>query len=92
MTALKPDEREQPATFRMDGWAGSSETPCMVIGETPKRYRVKLTQRCRLPGRMRWGYAGQVVLMPKAAVQIHCAVNMGISANDVALASDEDRS
>lgn len=61
---------EQPAVFKMNGWAGYSETPCIVVGSTPKRYRVKLTRRCRLPGRGRWGHAGEVVLMPKAAVRL----------------------
>ena len=58
------------AVFMMNGWAGYSETPCIVVGETPKRYRVKLTKQCRLPGRMRWGSKDQIVLMPKASVRI----------------------
>jgi hypothetical protein len=60
--------QEWPAEFHLDGWHGRTKTPCIVIGETPKRYRVKLVERCKLAGRCRWGYAGEIVLMPKYAV------------------------
>lgn len=69
-SSLREGEMEKQAVFKMPGWAGYSETPCLVIGEIPKRYRVKLVKRCRLPGRMRWGFEGQILLMPKRAVRV----------------------
>lgn len=40
-----------------------------VIGETPKRLRVKiLEERAKLAGRQRWASRGDVVLVPKYAV------------------------
>lgn len=59
---------ERAATFWMQGWEGKTGTPCLVIGETAKRYRVRLISKSKLPGRNRWGEPGQVVLMPKRAL------------------------
>lgn len=64
---------ESYAEFGQQGWHGITWTPCVVIGETPKRYRVRLTQACRLPGRMRYGGVGEIVLMPKSAVRFTSA-------------------
>lgn len=52
----------------MDGWAGFHKEPVEIVGETPKRYRVRLLADCRLPGRLRFGKKGDVVLVPKYAV------------------------
>jgi len=54
----------------LDGWAGRVEVPVTIIGETPKRYRVRLGRDCRLPSR-REGKAGEVVLVPKYAVTMN---------------------
>lgn len=51
----------------LDGWAGRTLIPCEIVGETPKRTRIKLLERARLPGN-RWFDAGQVALVPTKAV------------------------
>lgn len=60
---------ERYAEFGLQGWHGITWAPCVVIGETPKRYRVRLEEDARLPGRNRQGRAGEIVLMPKDAVR-----------------------
>ena len=57
------------AKLLMDDWAGRHSVECEVIGETPKRYRIKLLQDARLPGN-RQREAGDVVLVPKHAVRL----------------------
>ena len=57
-----PTPTERPAVVHQDGWAGRTQTPVMVIGETPKRYRVRWLQ-----GSYRRA-AGDVTLVPKYAV------------------------
>ncbi|RPJ40084.1 MAG: hypothetical protein EHM35_00310 [Planctomycetaceae bacterium] len=55
------------AVLLLDGWAGRSRIPVEVVGETPKRYRVKLLADARLPGGRQF-QAGAVVLVPKHAI------------------------
>jgi len=52
----------------LDGWGGRSEHPVEIVGETPKKYRVRLLGYVRLPGG-REGKKGDVVLVPKHAVK-----------------------
>ena len=56
------------------GWSGPLEQPVIIIGETPKRYRIRACQRTRLPGRsgvpVCWLYTGETALVPKYAVRI----------------------
>lgn len=56
------------STLELDGWMGRTSHPVEVIGETPTRYRVRLLEDTRLPGRRR-GAKGDVVLVPKHAVR-----------------------
>jgi hypothetical protein len=49
-------------------YAGRSEQAVLVIGETPKRYRIKAVMRTRMPGRYRWLEAGETALVPKRAL------------------------
>jgi len=58
------------ATLEMDGWAGRTRHPVEVIGETPTRYRVRLLEDMRLPGRWRYGKAGDIILVPKYAIRL----------------------
>jgi hypothetical protein len=51
------------------GWSGLDYIPVDVVGETPKRFRVKLLKDCRLPGRYRNGKKGQLILVPKTALR-----------------------
>lgn len=55
------------ASLLLDSWAGRREVPIEVLGETPKRYRVRLLSDAMLPRR---GHiqAGEIVLVPKHAV------------------------
>lgn len=53
----------------MDGWGGRTEQAVLVIGETPKRYRIKAVMRTKLAGRSRWIYVGETALVPKHAVR-----------------------
>ncbi len=54
--------------LRLNSWAGRERVPVEIVGETPKRYRVKLLEAARLPGN-RQHAAGDVVLVPRYAVQ-----------------------
>jgi len=52
----------------VDSWAGRRFLLVEVVSETAKSYRVRLLQDGRLPGRNRWGSAGQIVLVPRSAL------------------------
>ncbi|MBL8605196.1 MAG: hypothetical protein JNK72_24915 [Myxococcales bacterium] len=41
----------------------------LIVGETPKRYRIRALTRTRLGGRDRWLEAGEEALVPRAAVR-----------------------
>jgi hypothetical protein len=56
------------AYLRLNSWAGTERIPIEIVGETSKRYRVKLLEAARLPGNKQHA-AGAVVLVPKYAVQ-----------------------
>ena len=56
--------------LRMDGWEGRTEEKVEIIGETPKRYRIRADRRIKLAGRDRWLEVGDDVLVPKTAVRI----------------------
>lgn len=53
-----------------DGWAGRNEQAVLVVGETPKKYRIKAVMRTRMPGRCRWLSAGELALVPKHAIRM----------------------
>jgi hypothetical protein len=61
------DDRQ--AWLLMDGWEGRTEQAVLVVGETPKRYRIKAVARTKLAGRCRWISAGETALVPKYAVR-----------------------
>ena len=48
----------------------NTEQPIVVVGETPKKYRIRADQRTRLAGRSRWLEPGQTTLVPRTAVRI----------------------
>lgn len=52
-----------------NSYAGRREQPVLVVGETPKRYRIQAIERTRMPGRCRWLYAGELALVPKSAIK-----------------------
>ncbi len=58
------------ALLCLNGWHGRSEEPVIVIGETPKRYRIQAIKRTACAGRCRWLEAGETCLVPKRAVRL----------------------
>jgi hypothetical protein len=56
----------------LDTWAGRRYYPVEIVGETPKRVRVRIlaTDGVMLPGG-RYARCGEVVLVPKHAVYDH---------------------
>ena len=54
----------------LDGWAGRTEQPVLIVGETPKRYRIACVDKpVKLGGRNRWLNPGSTALVPKSAVR-----------------------
>lgn len=64
-------------TLEIDGWAGRISYAVEVVGETPKRYKVRLLEDARLPGRNRRGAKGDIVTVPKPAVRGYRVVEVG---------------
>jgi hypothetical protein len=60
------DATGREAFVQFDGWAGRYQVRVLVIGETAKRWRVRLERDTKLPGRRL--SAGEAVLVPKSAV------------------------
>ena len=58
------------ARLHIDSFAGRRKVEVEIVGETPKRYRVRLLADCKLPGRNRKGKTGDVVLVPASAVTV----------------------
>ncbi len=54
----------------MDSYAGRTCTPVEIVGETPKRYRIRAIEDTKLAGRNRWLAAGETALVPKHAVRL----------------------
>jgi hypothetical protein len=52
-----------------NGMSGYHETSVLVLGETPKRYRIEAIERMRLAGRMRWLNPGERALVPWYAIK-----------------------
>jgi hypothetical protein len=52
----------------LDGWAGRSYTRVKVIGQTPRRWRIRALILTRLAGRKRALPPGAVTLVPRYAV------------------------
>ena len=57
------------AKMMLDGWAGRYIVPVEIIGETDKRYRVRLMEETKLPAR-RIGKIGEVILVPRYSVKL----------------------
>jgi len=56
------------ATLHLGGWHGLSSQEVLVVGETPKRYRIQALEQTRLAGRWRSLAKGQTALVPRHAV------------------------
>lgn len=59
---------ERPAFLNFNDWAGLTSYPVFVVGETPKKYRIRSDTRIRLAGRRRALAVGKVALVPKHAI------------------------
>jgi hypothetical protein len=59
----------RPAFLVLDGYAGRSETPVLVVRSTPKRHVIRAIQTTELAGRRRWLVAGEEALVPRTAVR-----------------------
>lgn len=57
------------AVLILNTYAGRREYPILIIGETPKKFRVKILSQTNviLPGRRIANY-GDIILVPKIAV------------------------
>jgi hypothetical protein len=65
-----PPEPVRKAFLDLDGWAGRSREPVLVVSETPKRYRIRnpSDEPLRLAGRSRYLRPGAETLVPKSAI------------------------
>lgn len=52
----------------LNGWHGLTGQEVEVLGETPKRIRIRALEETRLAGRNRVLYPGETALVPKYAV------------------------
>lgn len=55
----------------LTGWHGYSEQPVLVVGETPKRWRIEAIEATQLPGHggRRVLQKGERTLVPRYAVR-----------------------
>jgi hypothetical protein len=58
-----------PAYAVTDGWAGIIRLPCVIVGETKTKYRVRFEADGKIPPHRRVK-AGYMVLVPKHAVVV----------------------
>ena len=67
-------DRAQPTTMKAylvtNSFAGRRRVEVVIVGETPKRYRIRAIEGMKMPGRCRWLCAGETALVPKTAVEI----------------------
>lgn len=56
----------------LDGWTGRTDTPVVIVGETPKRFRITPPgdAAVKLAGCSRWLQPGQVASVPKTAIRV----------------------
>jgi len=53
----------------LQGWGGMIWTRVELVGETPKKYRIRAIRRTKLGGRCRWLNAGEITLVPKHSIR-----------------------
>lgn len=56
------------AYVAVDSWSGRHDYAVIVVGETPKRYRIQAVMEMRLPNRKHLK-VGDTALVPKRAVR-----------------------
>jgi hypothetical protein len=62
------EETPRTGYLHLNGWAGHRTHQVEVIGETPKRYRIRAITKTKLAGRCRWLQEGEMALVPKHAI------------------------
>ena len=69
-TRLTGEKEAVAAWLWLDGWEGVTRTPVLVVGETPRRYRIRPagTRAVKLAGRQRWLVPDSTTLVPKHAI------------------------
>ncbi len=68
---------ERRAWVGLNGWHGLTWSPVYIVGETPKRYRIRADRELRLAGRHRWLNVGDTVLVPKTAIKFEVSKKDG---------------
>jgi hypothetical protein len=63
-----PKDKNDFTFIVVDGWSGIRKIKCIVIGETKRRYKVKLLESAKLPSN-KIGREGDEILVPKHAVR-----------------------
>jgi hypothetical protein len=58
------------AFLRLAGWHGTNEQRVLIVGETPKRWRIRAIVATRLAGHDRWLAEGEEILVPRSALRI----------------------
>lgn len=53
----------------LQGWHGYTEQRVLLVGETPKRYRIRALEPTKLGGRNRWLKVGAEALVPRRALK-----------------------
>lgn len=75
----QPDEaRRITGWLTLDGYGGRTATLVEIVGQTPKRLRIRAIERTRLAGRRRYLEIGETALVPTYAVKDNCANCQGI--------------
>ena len=59
----------RPADLCFNDWAGFRTVSVLIVGETPKRYRIEAVEDMRLAGRNRALRKGQQALVPRYAAR-----------------------
>ncbi len=57
-----------PAWLHTNGWAGRFKAAVIVVGETPKRYRIRTEKACPLAGRGQTLQVGDTTLVPRQSI------------------------
>jgi hypothetical protein len=66
-------EMSRYGTLHLDGYSGRSSTRVEIVGETPKRYRVRAITQTRTAGRLVYLEPGQIALVPKQAITLEAS-------------------
>jgi hypothetical protein len=61
----------------LSGYGGNTRTRVEIIGQTPKRLRIRAITRTKLGGRNRWLEPGESALVPTYAVRDNCVACKG---------------